>query len=94
MKTPESKSKKQKKKKKKVTGVVNSVMIMSNICRNKFGSCTEEKLKEKKCEKNRFQQLGFFRKEFFRGSLILRMFLSVRFNCQRTWLGCMMGWRI
>ncbi len=87
MKTPESKSKKQKKKKKKDIGVVNGVMKMLNICRNKFGSCTEEKLKEKKCGKTDFSNWNFFRKDFFRGSQILKMFFSVRFKCQRTWLG-------
>ncbi len=38
-------------KKKKYTGVVSGVMKMSKICRNKLGSCTEERLKETKCGK-------------------------------------------
>jgi hypothetical protein len=39
------------KKKNKDTGVVNGVMKMSNICRNKFGSCREEKLMRRNVEK-------------------------------------------
>ncbi len=64
MKTPESKSKKQTKKKKKDTGVVSGVMKMSNICRNKFGSCIEEKSKEMKCGKTDFNNWNFSEKNF------------------------------
>ncbi len=68
VKTPESKSKKRKKKKKKKdTGVVNGVMKMSNICRKKFGSCTEEKLKEKKCGKTESSNWIFSEKNFSEG---------------------------
>jgi hypothetical protein len=54
----------------------------------------KERLKETKCGKTDFSNWNFFRKEFFRRLPILKMFLSVKFRCQRTWLGCMMGWRV
>ncbi len=67
VKTPESRSKKQTKKKKKDTGVVSGVMKMSNMCRNNFGSCTEERLEETKCGKTDFSNWIFSEKNFSEG---------------------------
>ncbi len=44
--------------------------------------------------KNRFQQLEFFQKRIFQKVADFENVFSVRFKCQRTWLGCMMGWRV
>ncbi len=44
--------------------------------------------------KTDFSNWNFFRKEFFRESQILKMFLSVSFKCPRSWLGCMTGLKV